>query len=84
MGRGGEPNLKLLGEAYRLRQELAALHGLPTYAHYVQRRRMVGSPDVVHKFLSEVKSTVADVEKAELAVLAAAKAKETGKSLAET
>ena len=82
--RGGEPNLALLEEAYKLRQELAALYGLPTFAHYVQRRRMVGSPDVVTKFLAEVRSTVADVEKAELAVLAKAKAKETGKPEAET
>jgi thimet oligopeptidase len=84
MRRAGEANLKLLDEAYRLRQELAALYGLPTYAHYVQRRRMVGSPDVVNRFLSEVKATVTDVEKAELAVLADAKARETGKPLAET
>ena len=84
VGRGGEQNLKLLDEAYRLRQELAALYGLPTYAHYVQRRRMVGSPEVVQKFLSEVKATVADVERAELAVLGQAKARETGKPLAET
>jgi thimet oligopeptidase len=39
----------------------------------------VGSPDVVNKFLSEVKATVADVEKRELGMLAEAKAKETGK-----
>jgi len=80
--RGGEPNLALLDEAYRLRQELAGLYGLPTYAHYVQRRRMVGSPDVVNRFLGEVKSTVAEVERAELAELAKAKAKETGKAQA--
>jgi len=77
--RGGEGNLKLLDEAYRLRKELATLHGLPTYAHYVQRRRMVGSPDVVNKFLAEVKSTVTDLEKAELRLLAEAKARDTGK-----
>jgi thimet oligopeptidase len=38
------PATCVLEEAYRLRQELAALYGLPSYAHYVQRRRMVGSP----------------------------------------
>ncbi|MEO7744070.1 MAG: M3 family metallopeptidase [Usitatibacter sp.] len=77
--RGGESNLALLDEAYRLRQELASLYGLPTYAHYVQRRRMVGSPDVVNKFLAEVKATVAEVEKAELKLLAEARAREIGK-----
>ena len=77
--RGGADNLKALEEAYRLRKELAGLYGQPTYAHYVQRRRMVGSPDVVKRFLAEVKSTVADVEKAELKLLAEAKERETGK-----
>jgi thimet oligopeptidase len=76
--RGGEPNLRLLDEAYRLRKELAGLHGLPTYAHYVQRRRMVGSPDVVDKFLADVAATVAEVEKSELRILAEARARQTG------
>jgi thimet oligopeptidase len=58
--RGGEGNIAILDEAYQLRQELAALHGQPTFAHHIQRRRMVGSPEVVRKFLAEVKSTVAD------------------------
>ena len=77
--RGGEGNLKVLEEAYTLRKELAALYGLPSYAHYVQRRRMVGSPDVVNKFLAEVKSTVSELSKGELKLLAEAKARETGK-----
>ena len=76
--RGGEGNIAVLDEAYKLRQELAALYGQPTFAHHVQRRRMVGSPDVVNKFLAEVKATVTDVEKAELKLLAQAKARETG------
>ena len=78
MRRGGEGNLMALEEGFALRKELAALYGLPTYAHYVQRRRMVGSPDVVSKFLAEVKATVADVEKGELAILAEFKARELG------
>jgi thimet oligopeptidase len=77
--RGGEGNIGILDEAYRLRQELAALHGQPSYAHHIQRRRMVGSPDVVERFLAEVKSTVAEVERSELALLAEARARETGK-----
>lgn len=82
--RGGEANLELLDEAYRLRKELAALYGQPTFAHFVQRRRMVGSPDVVNRFLADVKSNVAEAERSELAVLADAKARETGKPVAET
>ena len=79
--RGGEGNLAVLDEAYKLRQELAALHGQPTYAHHIQRRRMVGSPDVVNRFLAEVKATVTDVEKAELKLLSEARARETGKAV---
>ncbi len=45
---------------------------------------MVGAPDVVNKFLAEVKATVTDVEKSELAVLAEAKSKELGRAPAET
>ena len=78
--RGGEGNIRILDEAYRLRQELAGLHGQPTFAHFVQRRRMVGSPDVVNRFLAEVKATVTEVEKGELRLLAEAKARDTGKA----
>jgi thimet oligopeptidase len=82
--RGGESNLDLLEEAYRLRQELATLYGQPTFAHFIQRRRMAGSPEVVNKFLADVKAQVAEVERAELAALAEAKAREAGKPAAET
>jgi thimet oligopeptidase len=84
LSEGGAKNLDLLYEIFVLRKELAGLYGLPTYAHYVQRRKMVGSPEVVNKFLGEVKAAVLEVEKKELGELAAEKAKETGKPLAET
>ena len=45
---------------------------------------MVGSLDVVTRFLAEVKATVTDVEKEELKLLAQAKARATGKPVADT
>ena len=75
---GGAANVAILDEAYRLRRELAELYGLPTFAHYVHRRRMAGSPEAVTKFLADVKAAVSAQEQRELAELAAVKAKETG------
>jgi thimet oligopeptidase len=74
MNRGGGQNLKLLEEAYRLRQELAALHGLPSFAHLVIKRRMAGNPEAVQKFLADVRRAVEPVEQRELAELAKLKA----------
>jgi Zn-dependent oligopeptidase len=84
LSEGGAKNLDLLYEIFVLRKELAGLYGLPTFAHYVQRRKMVGSPEVVNKFLGDVKAAVAEVEKRELDDLRAEKAKENGKPPAQT
>ena len=78
MNRGGEKNLALLEEAYRLRQEMAALHGLPSFAHLVLKRRMAGTPEAVQKFLADVHAAVTPVEKDELAQLAKVKAADLG------
>jgi thimet oligopeptidase len=75
---GGEANIALMDEMYRLRKELANLYGLPTYAHYALRRKMAGTPEAVTKFLAEVHAAVAEPEKRELAELAGAKAKDMG------
>ncbi len=40
---GGEENLARLDEIFRLRKELAGLYGLPSFAHYSLRRKMVGT-----------------------------------------
>ena len=77
---GGMRNIEILDEAYRLRKELAGLYGLPTFAHYVQRRRMAGSPEAVTRFLGEVKTAVTELERRELAELAGLKARETGEA----
>ncbi len=81
---GGQQNLEVLDEIFRLRKELAGIYDLPSFAHYALRRRMVGTPEVVNKFLADVKDAVAALEKKELEELRAEKAKEIGKALAET
>jgi thimet oligopeptidase len=78
--RGTPKNLELLGEARRLRREIASLYGLPSYAHFVTRRRMVGDPGTVHRFLDEVKAKVRELERRELAELRALKAERLGKT----
>ncbi|QJR15640.1 M3 family metallopeptidase [Usitatibacter palustris] len=81
---GGAQNLKLLEEMFTLRQELAGLYGLPNFAAYSVRRKMVERPEVVNKFLADVKAAVADLEKKDVEELRADKAKEQGTPLAET
>jgi len=81
--RGTPQNLELLGEAARLNREIASLYGLPSYAHFVTRRRMVESPETVHRFLDEVEGKVREVERREIGELRAFKAERLGKSVQE-
>ncbi len=81
---GGEANLGRLDEIFRLRKELAGLYGLPSFAAYTLRRRMVGDVATVEKFLGEVKEAVGGLEKQELEELRAEKAKLDGTPLAQT
>jgi len=83
LNEGGAANLERLFEIFKLRQELAQLHGLPTFAHYALRRKMVRTPETVNKFLAEVKAALVELEKREIEELRAQKAKDTGKPLAE-
>jgi thimet oligopeptidase len=76
--RGTPQNLELLAEASRLRREMAALYGLRSYAAFVTRRRMVGNPETVLRFLAEVRAKVREVEAKELAELRAFKAGRLG------
>ena len=76
--RGTPQNLDYMQEAITLRRELAGLFGLPSYADYVDRRYMAGSPGAVHKFLEEVRVAVTKSEIAELAELAEFAAKSLG------
>ena len=84
LNEGGAQNLDLLYEIFRLRQELAALYGLPSYADYALRRRMVQKPEVVTKFLADVKGAVTELEKKDVEELRVEKSKDLGTPLADT
>jgi thimet oligopeptidase len=83
LNEGGAANLDLLYEIFKLRKELAGLYDLPSFAHYALRRKMVGKPEVVEKFLGEVRAAVTELEKKEVEELRAEKAKDLGRPLAE-
>ena len=71
---GKQANIDLLNRIVALRLELAKLYGYPDFATFVIKRRMAGSPDAVYKFLGDVKTAVADLEKTEVAELRQLKA----------
>jgi thimet oligopeptidase len=82
--RGTPKNLALLKEAMDLRLEVAHLFGLPSYAHYVLRRRMAKTPEAVYQFLDNVKGAVTELEKKELEELRVYKAQSLKQPLAQT
>ena len=84
LNEGGAANLDLLDDIFKLRKELAGLYDLPSYADYVLRRKMVGRPEVVTKFLGDVKGAVTYLEKKEIEELRAEKAKELDRPLETT
>lgn len=84
MNEGTQANLDLLDRAVALRLELAKLYGYPDYATYVTKRRMAGNPAAVYKFLGEVKTAVAGLEKKEVAELRQFKADDLKQPLAQT
>lgn len=73
--RGGEKNLALLKQAIDLRYELAQLFGKSSYAEWVLQNRMAKTPEAVNKFLAEVYTTVAPLERKEVQTLREFKAK---------
>ena len=83
LNEGGAKNLDRLQEIFKLRQELAGLNGLPSFADYALRRRMVQTPATVDKFLADVKGAVTELEKKEVEELRAEKAKDLGKARAD-
>ena len=64
--RGTPRNVDILNEIVKLRKEIADLYGVPSFAHYVTKRRMVENPETVARFLDEVKSAVTDAERRDL------------------
>jgi len=75
---GGEANLALLEKIFALRKELAGLYGLPSFAAYALRHRMVHDAQTVEKFLGQVHDAVGPLEKKEVDELAQEKARDLG------
>jgi thimet oligopeptidase len=80
MNRGTDRNLEILDEVMALRHELAGLYGLPSFAHFVLRRRMAGTPEAVQTFLADVKTAVESAEARDLDELRALKTEREGQS----
>jgi thimet oligopeptidase len=78
---GGMANIRLLAEITRLRRDTARLFGAASWADFVIRRRMAGTPQRVAAFLADVKAAVQDREQRELAELRQAKAEHLGRPL---
>src|SRR5947209_9371997 len=78
MNRGTDRNLEILDEIVALRKEIADLYEVPSFAHYVTKRRMVENPETVARFLDEVKNGVTEAELSDLRQLAQTKSQLTG------
>jgi thimet oligopeptidase len=76
--RGTPRNLDVLDEIVRLRKEIADLYGVPSYAHYVTKRRMVENPETVLRFLDDVKNVVTEAEVRDLGQLGEVRARLDG------
>jgi thimet oligopeptidase len=81
LNRGTPSNLAILDEIVALRRELASLYDLPSYAHYVTRRRMAGTPGAVQRFLDDVAAVVRESEVRDIEELRTLKAETTGAPL---
>jgi thimet oligopeptidase len=84
LNRGTPRNAEILDEIVQLRHELASFYGLSSFAEYVTRRRMAGTPAAVNAFLADVKAVVREVEERDLEELRQLKAELTGTSLSDT
>lgn len=82
--RGTARNLDVMDEIVALRKEIADLYEVPSYAHYVTKRRMVENPDTVTRFLDDVRNVVTEAELRDLGELAAMKAEMNGTPVEET
>jgi thimet oligopeptidase len=76
--RGTAANIAILDEIVALRKEIADLYGVPSFAHYVTKRRMVENPETVRRFLDEVRSRVTEAEIRDIAQLSEVKSALTG------
>lgn len=76
--RGNEKNLQRLNEIVALRQSLADLHGLASYAELATQKRMLNSPAAIFDFLAQLKQPVKKLEAQELRQLQAFKQQQPG------
>lgn len=76
--RGTDKNLATLDEIVALRKEIADLYDVPSFAHYVTKRRMVENPETVLSFLDEVLTVVTEAEIRDLAELSVVRSEITG------
>jgi thimet oligopeptidase len=83
LNRGTARNVEILDEVMALRHELAGLYALPSFAHFVLRRRMAGTPDAVDRFLGEVRQAVEAAERRDIDELRALKAERLGLPIAD-
>ncbi len=79
LNRGTGRNVEILDEVMALRHELAGLYTLPSFAHFVLRRRMAGTPETVDRFLNEVRAAVEEAERQDIDELRALKAARLGR-----
>ena len=79
LNRGTGRNVEILDEVMALRHELAGLYALPSFAHFVLRRRMAGTPEAVDRFLNEVRAAVEEAERHDIDQLRALKAARLGR-----
>ncbi len=84
LNRGTARNLEILDEVVGLRREIASLYNVPSFAHFVLRRRMAATPQAVERFLGDVKAAVEKAERNDLEELRAVKAARDGTSLDTT
>ena len=76
--RGTPRNLQVLDEIVALRKEIADLYEVPSFAHYVTKRRMVENPETVLRFLDDVRRVVTEAEIRDLAELSTMRAEIEG------
>ena len=79
LNRGTARNVEILDEVMALRHELAGLYELPSFAHFVLRRRMAATPEAVDRFLDEVRAAVEEAERHDIDELRALKAARLGR-----
>ena len=64
-----KPNVEILQQLTTTRHELARLLGYPTWAHYNLEERMVGTPERLERFLTEMEAIARPVAMAEFQLL---------------